>query len=534
MTSEIPMGMTAIPKPTQGRHSSNGQMMRRHRRIMIERTSTVRKTAVQEPALHSHQRYWTVFFQVVIGSLVLLFMWMSMRTVQPNDVQTAKLDDIRREVVQATAYLSKEGRSKSEQAQPADTTTRNEKKNQSFNLRDPGDMNPADSQPPNPIPLFQTDSAAIRKRHECIQKIRERQNKTLAPLIESNTVNRRALLVDPAYHKNVGDHMLTLGELIFLHRLGYNKESFSQCNYVQAGSYFPLCEQILEHEDPNVVAHSPALWHAGGNWGDLWRIVQEARTKSFAKLLQANHTIISMPQSLHFDDSTFERQDTDKIKDTVDLMFADKKTAPEKLIFTWREQASFEKAIQLYPFATNLVVPDIAFQLGPYAAQPPSEEEVQFVDLVILLRDDRESALPQRDRETVRRILHELEGGARMSFSIVDWPDRLDRFNSRDYFFTDTSIQLLRMGRVVLCDRLHAAILAYLSGLPFVFIDQSTGKISKTLRLAFDSWEGCQDGETAMWAHADNLKHGLELAVSFLDKYELKKRQRRRRKHETG
>jgi exopolysaccharide biosynthesis predicted pyruvyltransferase EpsI len=160
---------------------------------------------------------------------------------------------------------------------------------------------------------------------------------------------------------------------------------------------------------------------------------------------------------------------------------------------------------------------------------PPKEDDIPLLDMVIFLRDDKESTyMPQRNRQAIRNILSSVEGGDKISFSIVDWEDRLERFQSLDYFFTKTSIQLLSMGRVVICDRLHAAILCYLSGLPFVYINQKTGKISKTLRVAFDSWDGCTDGESAMWARADNLTHAIELANSFLYKYELKPTRKRR------
>jgi exopolysaccharide biosynthesis predicted pyruvyltransferase EpsI len=116
-----------------------------------------------------------------------------------------------------------------------------------------------------------------------------------------------------------------------------------------------------------------------------------------------------------------------------------------------------------------------------------------------------------------------MPGGKGLSFTIVDWNSRLAMFNSTNYLFTDTAIQLLSFGKVVICDRLHAAILSYLTGLPFVYINQSTGKLEKTLRVAFESWEGCQDGETSMYARAQNLQDALGKAIQFLDNYDLKK-----------
>jgi exopolysaccharide biosynthesis predicted pyruvyltransferase EpsI len=409
-------------------------------------------------------------------------------------------------------------------------------------------LRPETSRPPDPIELYSgtKKESGVYKRHQCIEKIRQRHSTALGPFMDSSD-NRRVLLVDPAYHRNVGDHMITLGELEFMKRVGYGAETQSQCHYIQAGGVVPHCNDVINKQNPAQVSLPLALWHGGGNWGDLWGDMREPRINSFVHLLEKNFTIISMPQSYHYGDAELEKRDAEKIKSNIaqamwsrgqDASVLDTKEgrnrSMSRVVFTWREHESYEVALKRYPFVKNLMVPDIAFQLGPYAPMPPKEDDIPPLDIVVFLRDDKESTyMPQRNKQAIDKILSSVDGGDRVSFSIVDWEDRLERFQSSDYFFTDTSIQLLSMGRVVVCDRLHAAILAYLSGLPFVYINQSTGKISKTLRVAFDSWDGCRDGESAMWARADNLTHAFELATGFLDKYELKPR-RKRRKRKSG
>jgi exopolysaccharide biosynthesis predicted pyruvyltransferase EpsI len=410
-------------------------------------------------------------------------------------------------------------------------------------------VRPENSRPPDPIELYSgiTKESGIYKRHQCIEKIRERQSAALGPFMDASD-NRRVLLVDPAYHRNVGDHMITLGELEFMKRLGYAANTQSQCHYVQAGEFVPHCDVVIYQPNPAQAVQPLALWHGGGNWGDIWDM-QGPRIDSFVPLLEHNFTIVSMPQSFYYGDRELEKRDAERLKsnivrgmwswdqDTSILKTTEgRNRSMSRVVLSWREHKSYRKALKRYPFANNIIVPDIAFQLGPYAPMPPKEDDIPLplLDIVVLLRDDKESTyMPQRNKQAINEILTSVDGGDKISFSIVDWEDRLNRFQSMDYFFTDTSIQLLSMGRVVVCDRLHAAILAYLSGIPFVYVNQSTGKISKTLRVAFDSWEGCDDGESAMWARADNLTHAFELANGFLDKYDLKPR-RKRRKRKSG
>ena len=78
--------------------------------------------------------------------------------------------------------------------------------------------------------------------------------------------------------------MITLGEIEFLRRMGYHLNDTTtttvahhslttpplyQCRYRQAGPYVTHCQDILEQEPTHPIV--PALWHGGGNWGDLWR-----------------------------------------------------------------------------------------------------------------------------------------------------------------------------------------------------------------------------------------------------------------------
>jgi exopolysaccharide biosynthesis predicted pyruvyltransferase EpsI len=193
---------------------------------------------------------------------------------------------------------------------------------------------------------------------------------------------------------------------------------------------------------------------------------------------------------------------------------------------------SLHFGVEQLPYCTHLLVPDIAFQLGPYQQMPPpplAHKELESgggggggggaTDLVFLLRDDHESLYAaQRNRQTIRQLVQEATK-RELTFSIVDWKDRLVRFDSTDIFFTETAIQLLSMGKVLICDRLHAAILAYLvTDMPFVYLDQLTGKISKTLRVAMESGPACQSTTTAQrWSAAPNLPDAIRHAAQWLD-----------------
>jgi exopolysaccharide biosynthesis predicted pyruvyltransferase EpsI len=319
--------------------------------------------------------------------------------------------------------------------------------------------------------------------------------------------------------------MLTVGEKTFLQNVGWNN-SILECDYVQTANKVPSCKTNLAEMSRQATV---ALWHAGGNWGDLWIDAQWPRIESFQELLQTGFTIVGMPQSLYYKDESMQKRQTGMIQKNIQnglsIVEWDTKNSQtltrSRLIFTWREEESFERALHLYPFATNKLVPDIAFQLGPYEPIRP-EKYKDMVDILLFMRDDNESQMKKdRSRSAVQTLLNSVPGSEGLTFSIVDWNDRLTIFKTTNTLFDSTSIKLLSLGKIVICDRLHVAILAYLSGLPFIYLDQVSNKLTKTLRVAFSSWDGCQDEFGAMFAKAVSLQDALIKAVEFLDKYDL-------------
>ena len=238
-------------------------------------------------------------------------------------------------------------------------------------------------------------------------------------------------------------------------------------------------------------------------------------------ILENDYVFVGLPQSLFYQNETTKNIDTTAIRQNVasglglpstDALDSDegRKLSKKRVTFMWREDTSYEQALRLYPFVTNILVPDMAFELGPYAPIRSSPEKL--VDITVFLREDQESTISERTRLFIESLLPNKD----LTFEIVDWTSRLAVFNSREYFFTDSSIELISMGKVMVCDRLHAAILGYLTGIPFVYIDQMYGKISKTLGGSLGGIEGCMDGEASRWAKASSLEEALAMAAQMI------------------
>lgn len=330
-------------------------------------------------------------------------------------------------------------------------------------------------------------------------------------------------VIHPLLHKlflqpnNPGDTLLTLGELAFL-RDGGNF-TVTECKYVQAKAHAPPCHDVLLSGTCNATV---ALWQAGGNWGDLYLPIQSKRMKSFVDLLHYGFTIVGMPQSMYYRNATIRTQHADMLKRNImeGLQLTELESSKNlhlvrsKVILTWREQESYKQARKLYPFATNKLVPDIAFQLGPFE---PIRTENNMVDILLFLRNDRESKLGKkgRSRNNIQQILNQLPNGLGVTFTIVDWNDRLEIFRTTNILFDESAIKLVSLGKVVICDRLHAAVLSYLSRIPIVYMDQESNKLTNVLDVAFSSADICMDNQNMVFK-GSLLQDSLEKALDIL------------------
>ena len=71
--------------------------------------------------------------------------------------------------------------------------------------------------------------------------------------------------------------------------------------------------------------------------------------------------------------------------------------------------------------------------------------------------------------------------------------------------------------RLVITDRLHASIFAFLLHKPHVYLDQSYGKIRLTREVAFNTSTFCQDRVRLRFDQAEDIRQAVRLAVEMLN-----------------
>ena len=179
------------------------------------------------------------------------------------------------------------------------------------------------------------------------------------------------------------------------------------------------------------------------------------------------------------------------------------------------------------------LLPDAAFMIGPLEETTVWNKNKEKVDILFLLRTDKESKyLEHRHRDKLRNILSESPHTSHLSFDLVDWWDRgkyLDsavkepagpqfdhkvinegKFDYMEMF--RRSIAMFSSSRVVVTDRLHASIFAFLLHKPHVYLDQSYGKIRLTREVAFNTSTFCQDRHRLRFDQAEDFRQAVSQA----------------------
>ena len=184
---------------------------------------------------------------------------------------------------------------------------------------------------------------------KCINDIQDHTIQSLSDVFSGDEFHRFTkpplLYIDPAYHENAGDNFITFGSLIFIEKMG--SRSFTECNVISSQGLSPNCGNFSHFEEGGL-----AVWHGGGNWGDIWSYYELflIRLNSIATLAKKGKTVIGFPQSIHYNDKDLQTRDAKMFMEKFSDFHGDLK---KNVILTWRQKNSFELAKEIYPLVDN-------------------------------------------------------------------------------------------------------------------------------------------------------------------------------------
>lgn len=265
--------------------------------------------------------------------------------------------------------------------------------------------------------------------------------------------NRRTIyyLMQPNYG-NLGDQAITIASQQFLN------DYFPYCNIVNVSiddTYRSLRAilTVCGEEDCFVL-------QGGGNFGSLYPYIENLRLFC-VKHIKKNR-IVSFPVSVFY---TKDRKGRMLFKKGRRIYGRNK-----NLVLFAREKYSFELLKQLYPDTSVCLVPDIALYMDV-----SRDESVRDEKVIVCLRKDKESAIGTGANALIDRIRSEFR-----NVEIIDTAEKRWIPDSARKDEVGSVIRLFSTARMIVTDRMHGMVFAFLANTPCVAIESMGDKVRGT------------------------------------------------------
>ena len=244
-----------------------------------------------------------------------------------------------------------------------------------------------------------------------------------------------------------GDQILVAASA---HMLKYFQKFMIWCRGTQTFQMnLPICNQAFINATAAKNQGTFIYYHPGGNWGDMYGYVHEARLevlKFAAKIPKL--TIVGGPQTMYYYNHS---------KQLADSEFINAHGDQKRVILTWRQESSYSKAKSLYAKGSTLLLSsDMAFVLGQL--KPCRENEI---DVVVQLRADEESTMGNNGNSTgsSMSVCEGVRAKGR-TCRVIQWitPKIVEIKRGKDMSrflktCTQQAVGILSLGRVVVTDR---------------------------------------------------------------------------------
>lgn len=363
----------------------------------------------------------------------------------------------------------------------------------------------------NVVPGELHESPALElERQKCLDDIRNRIIEDYRPFFENVS---KVVLYDVALHKNLGDTVLWRAAIHLVTLFGRTVDyvcAASQRKYKHLEG-FPRCK--TEHVVQLVKDNGLVMYHAGGNWGNLYRRVQLYRMRvlrRFGHAFRAENTtfkVIQLPQSIAYtpDEVTDVTEDDAIINSLPFGMFT----------LLTRQDDSFVWAKQHY--GNNIDIrpsPDIAFALGQLA--PIGKPTV---DVIFIMRWDKEDK--ERGTNLEQRVAARFAGTG-LTYKYQDWGYVVHGAEYSSAVPTvlsevrlNAAIRTISSGRVLVTNRFHGHIVGMMMGKTTFWTDTIQGKLKHTRAVAFNSSEYCTAESMRSFGFKTTMD-AVDAAISYL------------------
>ena len=246
-------------------------------------------------------------------------------------------------------------------------------------------------------------------------------------------------------YPNLGDYAITKAQAEMLERMYSERRVFL---FGYDDTYSSLKTVLRCHKTSDIVTII-----GGGNMGELYYGFE--RKRNFIVERMQEYRIISFPQSVVFNNTAFGR-----------LAFRRSVSSYRKhprLTMLFREKMSFQRMKNASPEINCYLVPDIVMTLNCRTA-------TKRTGVILSLRNDKESYLTDDQRSEIRSLVRSRDKHALEIDTCIKADDNLELSFQK-------LIRYYQNAGMVITDRLHGMIFAFITGTPAIVLPNNNGKI---------------------------------------------------------
>lgn len=297
-----------------------------------------------------------------------------------------------------------------------------------------------------------------------------------------NLPGKKILLIGTPIHGNYGDHLIALAECSFV-RTHFPDYHLIDCTMPFSKYFFKRIIKSVNKDD--IIMISGGGW-LGSDWPDNERFVRRILTS------YNNNLIVIMPQTVSY-----------KHNDIFQKQGKEIYTRAKKLVFCTRDQRSYDFILSkgFTDKSKAFLMPDFALF---YSTDIYNENKSEIIN--ICFRDDVEVSMNPKIREMIFSYLNE-KGykyktvTTNINGYVIPLKKRLSK--------TESKLREISYGRLLITDRLHAMIMAALTGTPCLAFDNSTHKVSGVYK-----WITNRDNIMLLSNNDDPIK-AIEVALNY-------------------
>lgn len=259
----------------------------------------------------------------------------------------------------------------------------------------------------------------------------------------------KIVLLDTSIHNNIGDACIALAEILFLEKMPIKLVEIDQ---EECAVYLEDIKRYIKKEDIVVI-------HGGGNLGNVW-LHHELTRRKIIQMFPGN-LIVSMPQTFYFTrDSVGEKER----KESCRIY-----NKHQNLYLFAREKVSYELMKKNFGENTRLV-PDIVLSINKDYFKMP---EFRRDGVLFCMRRDAEKSISQILEKKMKEYFISI--GKKIVETDMVAKGEI-RKNDREEIIKK-KLEEFKKAEVVITDRLHGMIFAFLMNTPCLVFANNNHKI---------------------------------------------------------